>query len=103
MPNAKSIFTRADIQFAQLVVDLGYCNPFVPQRIELERTALGSQFDAHLADWNVRAGDSADHPNLTNVIERSRKVLEQAKALFRKLVGRPSDTEVQLYCELVLF
>ena len=39
------LFTSPERQFAQAVADLSYCNPFLPERMELEHAALGNAFE----------------------------------------------------------
>src|SRR5687768_14422908 len=34
----------AEAQFAHTISDVAYCNPFLPERIEYERVALGEEF-----------------------------------------------------------
>ena len=50
-----SLFSNVERQFAVAVSELSYCNPFLPCRIEFERAALGSEFDARQPDWNLSA------------------------------------------------
>ena len=40
--------------FAQSIVRLVYCNPFLPERIDCERAALGNDFVAGDRVWNAR-------------------------------------------------
>ena len=43
------LFTPAERQFATAVGRLTHCNPFLPERIEWERVALGDDFDSSLS------------------------------------------------------
>lgn len=74
-----SLFTPAERQFATAVGRLTHCNPFLPERIEWERVALGDDFDSNLADWNARPGEERDHANLTRLLERSAAILDRAR------------------------
>ena len=40
-----AIFDPAERRLAETVARLAYCNPFLPERIELERRALGDAFE----------------------------------------------------------
>ncbi len=55
--------------FAEGVAALAYCNPFLPRRVELERAALGSDFEAHGETWNPIAG-SISSPNVAKIQDR---------------------------------
>ena len=39
------IFTDAERTLAQTIADISFANPFLPKRVELEKAALGNQFD----------------------------------------------------------
>ena len=53
-----ALLEPAERPFASAMSRLTYCNPFLPERIDLERQALGDAFIQVDADWNVRI-DSA--------------------------------------------
>ncbi len=44
-------------RYLQAIANLGYCNPFLPERVELERAALGSEFVAGGPVWSVSVSD----------------------------------------------
>lgn len=46
--------------FAQAIARLVYCNPFLPERIECERAALGEAFVAGDRVWNVLTPDTSN-------------------------------------------
>jgi len=57
-----SFFTPADRRFAQIVGRLSTCNPFVAERIEFEREALGDAFDEREAvDLELQPGQMSMH------------------------------------------
>lgn len=101
-----SVFSSEEFRFGELVAELSYCNPFLPERIELERQALGSEFDTHLADWNVRAGAEIDHPNLIRIVQRAKRQLSD---LYRRIASSDQNRldlsahEADLYEHLTLF
>ena len=39
-----ALLTAKDRRTAKGIAGLGYCNPFLPERVEMERTALGADF-----------------------------------------------------------
>jgi transcriptional regulator with AAA-type ATPase domain len=96
-----ALFTRDQKKFAAAVSNLGYCNPFLPERIEYERQALGSDFREAEAYWNVRVESEGVPPNVQRLIARTARLVEQCRT---KLAGgvRPADGELDLYEDMVL-
>ncbi len=91
-----------EIGFARAVSRLVYCNPFVPERIECERAALGPAFVADGADWNVHAERIDDHANLAAIRARVERLVENIRErLAAGASGDPAD--LRLYEDLVLF
>jgi transcriptional regulator with AAA-type ATPase domain len=94
--------TAAEAEFAATVSRLAYCNPFVPERIEQERVALGSDFvDADLV-WNVAQDWDGSRPNIHKLRER----VEQTASDFRqRLVDRADATakELGLYEDVAIY
>ena len=62
-----SLFSSTDRRFAQAIADLGHCNPFLPERIEWERVALGEQFDENDSVWSKHGDWERDRPNITRL------------------------------------
>src|SRR5262249_27456222 len=50
-------FSKSERQFLSAVASLGYCNPFLPERVELERAALGKQFVPGGVVWSASVTD----------------------------------------------
>src|SRR5687767_14901795 len=74
-----SLFTDSDRRFAETLAELAYCNPFLARRTELERQALGREFDERFAQWNVIGDITADQPNLSRLQARTEAVLARAR------------------------
>ncbi|MEX0884871.1 MAG: sigma 54-interacting transcriptional regulator [Phycisphaeraceae bacterium] len=97
-----SLIPSSDRTFVRAVSELAYANPFLPQRIELERQALGDAFDADDADWNVRVTDGAEPRNPLRIMERAEPLLASLRD--RLVQGRAaSDADLALYEDLALF
>src|SRR5687768_7554162 len=85
--------------FAQAIVRLVYCNPFLPERIECERAALGEDFVAGDRVWNALT------PDTFNVL----KIGDKADAFVRTVRQRLADgatggaREMELYEYLVFY
>ena len=96
-----ALFSRSERSFVESVAALAHCNPFLPERIALEKRALGAAFDAHLADWNLRPLGEEDHPNVARLLARCETVLRQAQS---RLAGLRQDAPRDLaeYEDLLL-
>ena len=52
-----AFLTTSERAFLRAIANLGYCNPFLPERIEYEREALGPDFVEAEAVWSLRVDD----------------------------------------------
>ncbi len=95
-----SLFNSTDRRFAQAIADLSYCNPFLPERIEWERVALGDQFDETEAVWSKRGDWESGRPNVLRLQERTEAL---ATRLRDELAGgaKADAAEIRLYEDLV--
>lgn len=89
--------------FLHAVAAVAYCNPFLPERIEHERQALGADFVESEALWNLR-GDDPETPQV-NPLRLAERVAPLVDTLRTRLTKRPrpSDEELRLYEDAVLF
>jgi len=97
-----ALLSDDDRAFATVVSKLGYCNPFLPERIELEREALGDAFVPGDAVWSKRDDLAQDEPNVTGILLRLDPLLERLREKIAK-GARPSGDDRLLYEDLVLF
>lgn len=96
------LFRPAERRYAELAARLARANPFLPERIELERAFLGKRFDSRGADWNQSGRYQIDHPNVRAVTEICRELL--ATLCARMDAGeRPSDAEQIQYRDLAFY
>lgn len=82
-----------EIRLAKLISRLTYCNPFLPERIALERELLGSNFVPSGAVWNLRTSLDGDRPNLAPL---TALVNERADVLASRLQRGEPVTDVEL-------
>jgi DNA-binding NtrC family response regulator len=94
--------TSAERHFAQAVTGLVYVNPFLPERIDWERQALGDAFTEPGPVWSIRPNESGERPNL-QLLQQKTEAL--AGTLRDALAGgrRASPFEVALYRDLVVY
>jgi transcriptional regulator with AAA-type ATPase domain len=66
-----AVFTTSERRFLNATASLGYCNPFLPERIEWERAALGREYLEGEPVWSVSVPDpDADLPNIIRVYQK---------------------------------
>lgn len=87
---------------AEDVATLALTNPFLPDRIALERRVLGAQFAEHGAVWSHHADGVDDSPNFRSLMERTGSLANKMQqALLQQ--AETSDGELRLYEDLVSF
>ncbi|RMF83650.1 MAG: sigma-54-dependent Fis family transcriptional regulator [Nitrospinota bacterium] len=95
--------TTGERSFLQAVAKLGYCNPFLPERVEYEREVLGPDFEESEAIWSLRV-DDPDTPRV-NPLKIVARVEVLVGKLRKRLASGTSATErdLFLYEDAVLF
>ena len=93
----------ADAQFAQTISDLAYCNPFLPERIEHERVALGEQFVDGDVVWNVTHDWDGNRPNIRVLQAKSEAVAARARERLVSGEAGPSGKELGWYEDLCVY
>jgi len=87
----------------QAISNLAYCNPFLPERIRLEKEILGDDFVEVDTVWSKRPDQiPTEEPNVDRIIPR---VETLAESLLERLAAgaSPAPEALQLYEDLVLF
>jgi DNA-binding NtrC family response regulator len=94
--------TDAERDFATAVSRLIYVNPFLPERIEWERRALGEEHVPFDRVWHARGDPAGENPNEIRIAERSAAL---AEGLRGRLKGgaRAKAEELELYQDVVLY
>lgn len=95
-------FKADDRRLAEIISKLSYCNPFLQERIEYEKAALGSAFESENAIWNVKPYDLPEHPNVTHLRKLVEAKVEQLQGRFKPELD-VSEDELHLYHDLVVF
>ena len=81
---------------------LGYANPFLPERIEAEGTALGPAFVHADRVWSVRTDRTVQNPNVARLAERATTLA----ALLRERLAagaEPAESDRVPYEDVVLY
>ena len=100
--STKPLFLPSERALAEAVQGLGCCNPFLPDRIEWERRALGADFRAEGAEWNRLTPTAAAHPNLVLIERRVFDLVERTTAGW-PAAGKVPKSDARLFTDLVLF
>lgn len=90
----EGLFRQEDGEFLRAVRELISCNPFGPDRIRLEREALGAEYRSGGRAWNEDPYRAVPEPNLRQIRERAGGLLEEARGrLARGGESRPGEEE----------
>jgi transcriptional regulator with AAA-type ATPase domain len=95
------LFTETESTLARAVGQLTAGNPFLPERLEVERAALGDAFDPGGTLWH-----SPDEPEpAPNVVQIAARATALADTVRERLAGgaRSRAEELQWYEDLVLY
>jgi DNA-binding NtrC family response regulator len=96
-----SLFTGSDRPLAEAISRLAYSNPFLPERIECERQALGADFVAGGTLWHV-SGEPEPAPNLEALGRRAEALTDRAAQ--RLVAGaRPTAEDLRLYEDVAVY
>ena len=95
-----SFLSRSERVFVRAVSQLAYCNPFLPERVECERAALGPDFLEGEPVWSLPV-DQPERPraNVWRIVERLEPLAEQLR---NRLSAGTGEEDLQLYEDAVL-
>jgi transcriptional regulator with AAA-type ATPase domain len=97
-----SILSADDRNFAETLSRIVYTNPFLPERIELERQALGDAFDPSPPVWSMRVDRLDEEPNLVRLGQRAVAVAQSAREAMQD--GKePTAEDLQLYEDIAAY
>jgi transcriptional regulator with AAA-type ATPase domain len=83
-----------DRRFLSSVAQLGYCNPFLPERIAFEKAALGREFVPGGPVWSASVSDpDTEPPNVASIYKKLTRLME---ALPARLAAGPDVSEGEL-------
>jgi hypothetical protein len=97
-----SLFSARDREFALAVSNLSYCNPFLTERIDCERAALGPDFHETDAHWNTSVEMEGTPPNVTQILQRVERLVDTAREGLAD-GSKVAQQELTLYQDMVLF
>jgi len=91
------MLTGRELAFLEAVARVGYSNPFLPELLEYERQALGTDFVEEVPLWSMRVADP-DRPRANSL-----KLARDLRPLLDQLRGRLKQTPAASAKELVLY
>src|SRR6185369_14527115 len=83
------------------VAQLGYSNPFLPERVEIERAALGTEFVEGEPVWSYRVEQPGPRENVWRIQAKLEPVAEQVRARLQGGV-ETREPDLVLYEDAVL-
>jgi transcriptional regulator with AAA-type ATPase domain len=95
------LLNASERRILEAVSRLGYCNPFLPERVELERAVLGPEFVEGEPVWSFRPDAPGPRENVGRIYHRSEPLLEQARTRLRNGV-EADNRDLALYEDAVL-
>jgi len=98
----RNLLSTQERGFLQAVSELAYCNPFLTERTERERAALGREFVEGEPVWSQPVDDpETPRANVVRIFERLEPLIHQLRD--RLSSGRPaSEQELALYSDGVV-
>ncbi len=94
--------TTEDRSGAGAIARLVYCNPFLPERMECEREALGAEFAESEAAWHFGADPAGTRPNLAILARRVEEVATRTRARLSEGVAATLP-ELRAYEDVVMY
>ncbi|MBW3595692.1 MAG: sigma 54-interacting transcriptional regulator [Planctomycetes bacterium] len=96
------LFDDVDRRFAEAISRLSYCNPFLPQRLHLEREALGDAFCDEGPVWSKRIHMDDRRKNIERLYDCTEKLAVKTRQ--RLEAGEPAtERHLILYEDVVLY
>jgi sigma-54 specific flagellar transcriptional regulator A len=98
-----ALLSAADHQFLKAVSRVAFANPFLPDRIELEREALGDEYQPGSSlVWSRRADVDEHQPNRQRLAARAATIVDSTRAALAD-GKRSNGKELALYEDVVLY
>ncbi len=95
----------AERALSEAVGNLAYTNPFLPERVELERQGLGDEFVDSGSVWHVQVSSMSGGPNSERLFQKAAPLAEtlRTRLVDAETREQASRDELMLYEDLVLY
>jgi DNA-binding NtrC family response regulator len=97
-----SLFSPPQRRLAEALARLGFVNPFLPERVELERQILGDRFRGGQAVWSLHLAATAPDPNYQLIAAEAATLVQEAAARLAE-GARADQRDLELYSDSVLY
>ncbi len=97
-----ALFDDADRHFAETISRLSYCNPFLPERLQREREALGDAFCDEGSVWSKRQDVDDRRKNIERLHDCSAALVQKTRDQIAQ-GHAASERELVLYEDLTLY
>src|SRR5580693_8395682 len=101
MYTAMAFLSPTERPLLQSIGRLGYANPFLPERVELERAVLGGAFQEGEPVWSYQADQQGTRINVVRVRQMMEPLMEDLRQ--RLAEGSASEADLVLYEDAVMF
>lgn len=99
-----ALFDAQDRRFVRTAARLAFAaNPFLPERIDLEREALGDEFIAADSVWSLSPEGASERANIVRLNRRLETTARRGRDRLAKEPAAASDADLALYVDLVVF
>src|SRR5215510_5007492 len=99
--SAQQFLTAGERTWLEAVSPLSYANPFLPERIRMERAVLGSEFVEGEPVWSYRPGDPHARENIRRIMSKLEPLMEELRVRLRNGAAW-RDRDLHLYEDAVL-
>ncbi len=97
-----ALFSAPERRFADALSRLAFANPFLPRRIDLEREALGPDFDDSDPVWSRQVELAEDRPNVLKLARRVEPLADRTRAQLCR-GARANQADLLLYEDLCCY
>ena len=97
------LFSKPQQTFCESIEKLCFGNPFLPERIQLEKAVLGKEFEpGDPPVWSLRIDLQKDRPNVIKINKKANDIAATARQ--RLIEGvQYSSLDIELYEKLILY
>jgi hypothetical protein len=97
------LLQEAEREVVEAISRLVYCNPFTPERLALERQALGEAFTPFDVVWHAQVDPARDNPNVPRIRARAEELASILRSRLAPSSGATDPADLELYRDLVLY
>ena len=96
------LLNKSQRNFATAISGLIYCNPFLPERIEHEKAALGRAFIAGAQPWNISPEGQDQQVNIGLILQRAESLIETFRDRILQ-APKVDEADLRAFEDLALF